>query len=324
MTSGPTAIRFPRERFTRSLVAICEKLDTCNVRTFEYKSPSSHPWYLQVEGRILAKVLGLWAFGSWTRGASECGDLDLAAQFEYAWAEPALRAGREPVAVDRFLPGFEAVRKVMLGSRPHVHVLDMKYIRDHGKTGDFAVDPDTLVLIWRRALDDQPIYDWRAAIDDIKAQPQATRAPRLTDALPLLLDQTAMDLRQAEKAVLAYQAGLLAWDFRPHGATRHEADACSAAEAKIWARLRWECSDETLVFRTLAVTRDVRKRYGGRVAFWFGQRGIWPTMLADNHSRAIVITPKWTQRGPNGSLVITAGPQYSLSAVKQFEREHRL
>lgn len=324
MTSGPKATRFPRERFTRSLLAICEKLDACHDRTFDYKSPRSDPWYLQVEGRVRAKVLGLWAFGSWARGASECGDLDLAAQFEYTWTQPALRGGTQPVDVDTFLPEFDAVRRVMLGSRPHVHVLDMRHVLDRAKSGDFAVDSDALVLIWRPHLDSQPSHDWRAAIDDIRAQPQASRAPRLIDALPLLIEQTAMDLRQAEKAVLAQQAGLLAWEFRPHGATRQEAGAHTTAEAKMWQRLRSECSDEARVLRALAATRDVRKHYGARVAYWFGQCGIWATMLADRHSRAIVITPKWTQRGPNGSLVITAGPNYSAKAVKEFEREHRL
>jgi hypothetical protein len=79
MTPGPKANRFPRDRFTRSLLAICEKLDACHDRTFDYKSPNSDPWYLRIEGRVHAKVLSLWAFGSWARGAAECGDLDLAA-----------------------------------------------------------------------------------------------------------------------------------------------------------------------------------------------------------------------------------------------------
>ena len=47
-------------------------------------------------------------------------------------------------------------------------------------------------------------------------------------------------------------------------------------------------------------------------------------MLSDHQLRAIVITPKWTQRGPNGSLVITAGPNYSAEAAEQFHRQHRL
>ena len=82
MMPSPKATRFPRERFTRSLLAICEKLDACHDCTFDYKSPASGPWYLRVEGRVRAKVLGLWAFGSWARGTGECSDLDLAAEFE--------------------------------------------------------------------------------------------------------------------------------------------------------------------------------------------------------------------------------------------------
>jgi hypothetical protein len=269
-------------------------------------------------------VLGLWAFGSWARGASECGDLDLAAQGDYAWAGPALRGGKLPVEVDTFLPDFDAIRKAMLGSRPHVHVLDLKWILEQGKLRDFAVDPKSLVLIWRPELDGQPAHDWRAAIAAIKPQRQANRKPRLTDALPLLIEQTAMDLRHAENAVRAHEAGLLAWEFRQHGATRREAVTPTAAEAGMLRELGSQCSDEALVLRALAATRDVRKRYGARVTYWFGACDIWATMLVDHQSDAIVITPRWTQRGPNGSLVGTAGPSYSVEAAKAFEREHRV
>ena len=147
------------------------------------------------------------------------------------------------------------------------------------------------------------------------------RAPRLTDALPLLIEQTAMDLRQASNAVLAQQAGLLAWEFRPHGATRHEAGARTAAEARMRQRLRSKCADEALVLRTLAATRDVRKACRARVVYWLGPCGIWPTMLADHRSAP---SSSRLQRGPNGSLVITAGPNYSAEAAEQFERERRI
>jgi hypothetical protein len=93
-------------------------------------------------------------------------------------------------------------------------VLDLKWILEHGKSGDAAVAPEDLVLIWRPEHDEQPAHDWRAAIDGIKLQSQATRTPRLTDALPLRIEQTAMNLRHAEYAVRAHQAGLLAWEFR--------------------------------------------------------------------------------------------------------------
>lgn len=324
MTPGPKAARFPRERFTRSLLAMCEQLDACHDRTFDYKSPNSDPWYMQIEGRVHAKVLGLWAFGSWARGASECGDLDLAAQLDYAWAGPALRGGKHPVEGDSFLPDFDAIRKAMLGSRPHVHVLDLKRILERGSSDNFAVDPESLALIWRPELEGQPAHDWRTAIESIKPQPRATRTPRLTDALPLRIEQTAMDLRHAENAVRAYQDGLLAWEFRPHGATRRGAVAPTAAEARMFQELRSQCGDEALVLRTLEATRDVRKRYGARVTYWFGACDIWATMLADRQCDAIVITPRWTERGPNGSLVVTAGPRYSVEAAEGFERQHRI
>jgi hypothetical protein len=47
-------------------------------------------------------------------------------------------------------------------------------------------------------------------------------------------------------------------------------------------------------------------------------------MLAQSQSHAIVITPRWTQRGLNGSLVVTAGVSYSVEAAKGFEREHQI
>jgi hypothetical protein len=208
----------------------------------------------------------------------------------------------------------------MIGSRPHVHVLHLKWILEHGKSGDSAVAPEDLVLIWRPEHDEQPAHDWRAAIDGIKLQSQATRTPRLTGALPLRIEQTAMNLRHAENAVRAHQAGLLAWEFRQHGATRRETVVPTAAEGRMLHELRSLCSDEPLVLRTLAATRDVRRRYGTRVTYWFGQCDIWATMLAQSQSHAIVITPRWTQRGPNGALVVTAGASYSVEAAKEFER----
>ena len=98
--------------------------------------------------------------------------------------------GGHGVDLGTFLPDFDAIRKAMLGSRPHVHVLDLKWILEQGKSRDFAVDPKSLVLIWRPELDGQPAHDWRAAIAAIKPQRQANRKPRLTDALPLLIEQT--------------------------------------------------------------------------------------------------------------------------------------
>jgi hypothetical protein len=74
--------------------------------------------------------------------------------------------------------------------------------------------------------------------------------------------------------------------------------------------------DEALVLRTLTATRDVRKHYAARVGYWFGQCGIWTTMLADRQSRAIVIAHVDAARGPNGSLGDTAGPNYSVKAAK--------
>jgi hypothetical protein len=47
-------------------------------------------------------------------------------------------------------------------------------------------------------------------------------------------------------------------------------------------------------------------------------------MLVDHQSDANVVTPRWTQRGPNGSLVVTAGPSYSVEAAEVFEREQRV
>jgi hypothetical protein len=298
---------------------MCGQLDACHVRTFDYKSSSSDPWYLQVEGRVHAKVLGLWAFGSWARGASECGDLDLAARFDYAWAEPALRGGTHPIEVDSFLPDFDAIRRAMLGSRPHVHVLDLKRVLEHGKSADFAVDPESLVLIWRPELDGQLAHDWRASIEGVKPQAQETRAPRLTDALPLLIEQTAMDLRHAENAVRAHQGGLVAWEFRPHGATRREAVAPTAAEVRMLRELGSQCSDEALVLRTLVATRDVRKRYRARVTYWFGPCDIWATMLAD----LLTVRATRSSSRPSGASVDPMAPLSSPPAPATAPRRPR-
>lgn len=322
------AKRFPRVRFTRALTAICERLDAAHTRTFDFKPPKSR--FMGRGGRVCATVNALYAFGSWARGALECGDLDLAADISWTWADAEHPDG--PPVNGRVHMFFDDVRKPMLGSYPHVEVHDYEQMVTHFKAGTSTVDPTALLPIWispamhdevaKRLGSDLP--GWQVLVAAVRPDPHAARAPRATDVLPLRLKQTSMDLNQAEKAVKAQQLGLIAWDFRHHGAIRLESLNLNPSERSLARELERDCSDERLVARAIGCTRDVRALHGARnVTYWFGAAGIWATMLDDRDASAIVITPRWSQAGPNGSLVLTAGPNYTLAKAEAFERDHR-
>jgi hypothetical protein len=157
-----TGKRFPRERFTRALVRLCERLDANPVLTYDYQTSSKELWTLQVRGPIRARVVALYAFGSWARGAIDCGDLDLAAHLEYEWAGAVeyvhertegrmVRGG----ALHGCRPTFTEVHKSVLGPVAHVHVLDYLRQVDLAEKGESTLDPKKFLLIWRNPVDGQ-------------------------------------------------------------------------------------------------------------------------------------------------------------------------
>lgn len=309
---GPAAKRFPRERFTKALIAICETLDAHPVVEYHHKPRRSTISHLYPQGMTRARALELYAFGSWSRGAESCGDLDLFGTVSTEWiGVPTQVCDGEPMPNSR-PPSFRSAAPHLFGRRPHVHILGKQDLLDMEQKE--AVDQG--VLIWA------PGRDWRAAIQAIRPKPTASRAPRISDAFPLRIEQTGMTLLQVEKAVRAKEAGLLDWHFVPHTDSRHSSPDLTGYESMRLKTL--DVREPTLGGRALACTRDVRKRLGAKaVSYWFGECGVWPEMFRRPGIRAIVITPKWSQRGPNGSVVVTKGASYTPKRAKEFEKRER-
>lgn len=186
--------RFPRERFTRALTTICERLDQRHDTVISYESPKSTPSYLFVSGHLRVSAMEVLAFGSWARGSSDCADLDLLATIRSEWVGPITDIRGKPRA--RWArPGFDVGRKALMGSLPHVHVQDLDWAKEQQETSAFKLED--AIAIWR------PGSDWRSVIAAIQEDPSAGRAPRSTDQLALRLEQLAMDLREAESAIEA-------------------------------------------------------------------------------------------------------------------------
>lgn len=305
---GPCSKRFPRERFTKSLVSICEQLDARPVVEYHHKPRRSSISHLYPEGMTRARATELYAFGSWSRGAETCGDLDLFGSVETEWIGVPTRLGDGKPVPGKRPPDFRSACVHLFGRRPHVHILGKQDLLDMEQTDAVANG----VLIWT------PGRNWRAAIAAIKPDPTAGRATRISDEFPLHAEQTAMSLLAVENAVLAKEAGLLDWRFVPHLEPRYCGPNLNCYE---FVRLdELVAPDDALAGRALGYTRDVRARHGAKaVRYWFGPCGVWPGMFeAWPGTRAFVITPKWTQRGPNGSLVVTKGASYTKTRVKLF------
>ncbi|MFH1982403.1 MAG: hypothetical protein ABIL58_11185 [Pseudomonadota bacterium] len=66
--------RRPRQSFTRALKRIAGRIDSHDCFEITYFNP-----ILYKQHRSVVRVAALWAFGSWVRGAPDCGDLDLMA-----------------------------------------------------------------------------------------------------------------------------------------------------------------------------------------------------------------------------------------------------
>lgn len=321
------AKRFPRERFTRSLISLCKRLDLRHQLEFEYASPRGD--LVPMHGRMSVDARVLWAFGSWAQGAPDCGDLDLALDLLGAWVDGHgwLRDNTKA----KGLPGFDPARKAILTAPPLVHILDAGDIRRRGPAGAIVVQPEMLIPIWvapdltdieRKmfGVNKFPTMHWSERIESIKLDAAYQRSARPADSFPLAIEQTAMDLDRIEGAVLAQAQGLIEWAFIPHGQHRDDAPSLTKAERALQAV--HQCNDMAQSARVIAETRELRKRHR-KALFWYGNKcGVWPKMFEACKADCIVITPRWRGRGPNGSLVLTKGPNYSTDAVKAFDAKH--
>lgn len=175
--------RLNRSVFTRKLNRICQRLDEAPIRSIPYRMMDL-PRVAQV------RISALWVVGSYARGASHCGDLDLII---------------EASAIQGSLPYPSEIARAFFGSLHYV-----SYFSGTPETNTSGVAFENAVCIWHG-----PSCNWQAAIAAIELNQEAGRAPRETDGIPFLAEQLACNIDHLQEIALQWRHGILSWEFIP-------------------------------------------------------------------------------------------------------------
>ncbi|MBC3487158.1 hypothetical protein HU750_15915 [Pseudomonas sp. SWRI50] len=174
--------RHPSERFTKQLIKMCRALDKASEHDFEVKGyRNTHPGHME--------ALELWVVGSYARGAATCADLDVVVNFNSSGAAPSS----------------SETRRKFFGSPPLLRLYEGT--PEENRSG---VPFPEAVLIWTKADG-----AWQSRIDSIRLDPNAGRAPRETDVIPLRPEQMYLWPEELAKVVELHRAGVLEWEFIP-------------------------------------------------------------------------------------------------------------
>lgn len=172
--------RYPRNHFTKILHRIFSRLDKCSIAEVEW-----FEYIIRRERQSSSiEVKKIWVFGSYARGALNCGDLDLIVE---------IAGGRQPPR--------SSVFRVFFRSAPDVHI----YLGTPQKNGSGLEVTDS-ILIW-----DGKILDWMSAIAGIRDNPEATHFSRAIDRLPFRAEQLQAYSDTLEEIVEAEKQGIIKW-----------------------------------------------------------------------------------------------------------------
>ena len=174
-----------RNFYSKSLSAICGRLDQSNTAGFSWRHPFVH-----IDCQSKATVKALWIAGSYARGALTCGDLDLVVEIDWH---------RTPAALPHQI--FKALGLRLKG----VSVFD-----GTPAINSSHVEFPEAVLIWNAHG-----RDWLTAIDTIAIDANAGHFERATDQIPFGFEQLTCDLEQLEKLLTLRDEGLIKWAFTP-------------------------------------------------------------------------------------------------------------
>ena len=289
--------RDPRESFTKKLVRICQRLDEASTRVIAHKNFLNEAVTSQLE------ITSLWVVGSYARGAMTCGDLDLVLEYK-------LIEGSHPTP--------PTIAKTFFGTRQYVRY----YFGTPDSSTSGVVFPGA-VLIWTK-----PGCGWESAIDSIQPDPNAGRATRETDSIPLRAEQLYMEPERLHQLAAQEKEGLLEWEFVQITAADLEpvpAEEISERDKKLlrmapmmgkksqvlipaiirlMARYEpvgvWESSDSYRVRFTCGATALNL----GRPALPYNPFDDEPTI------KQYVLIPHISRKGPNGAWIIRRGPHH--------------
>ncbi|AXP04302.1 hypothetical protein DZG01_15405 [Pseudomonas fluorescens] len=287
--------RYPRESFTKKLIRMCQRLDECFVRTITHKDI-----YGEFTGEIT--ITSIWAVGSYARGAITCGDLDMVIGVQTKGALPSTRVWARSFfgapSLVRYYPG------------------------DPTENASGIPFPEA-VLIWSGVG-----CDWKAAIASIEPDPNAGRAARETDAIPLRDEQLRTYNDEYHAAVDMQRDGLWEWELIDIGKEMLaplpiEDNAEDVAYFKRCKPMMGRKSQE-LVPAIIKLMRE-HEPFGS----WSSSNSHWSNFRCGGSDiylgrpalpinffdyapwvRQLILIPHISGRGPNGAWVIRRGPNH--------------
>jgi len=285
--------RYPRRHFTAVLLRVCSRLDNRDAAEIEW----STRFPFDQRQCQLVRVQRIWAFGSYARGAMDCGDLDLIVE---------VKAEQEPPP--------SAVYRIFFGSTP-----DVRIYLGTPKVNGSGLEVPQAILIW-----DGPGHDWRASIDRIVEDPDATRFNRPLDNLPFRAEQLSVAPDVLEEIAEAEKRGIVKWAMSPLP-TPLDADQLGRSGERFMRRVNLAGKKTQRVGAHVLAFMRPREHWFGSAPAWDGNNITWggceilmghpyvPLHWLDRLGVfELVIAPHISRRGPNGIWSIARGENHPL------------
>ena len=285
-------VRLARAEMTKALVAMCTRLDETGV---------SHAHYAhEFAGDVISHFMParLWVFGSYARGATECGDLDVLIDLDY-------QAGPCPPA--------EVVANVLFDE-----VNRLSLLLGTPEENNAGFDTTDAVLIWSGKGS-----DWQGAIDSIKVDTDAGRFERDHDQLPLRPQQFAAAMDTRSLVSWGIRNGVFDSQFIPLESLDTSAFEPQAGNEAVLATLA-HCPDQQTQALIPAIYKAIEPLEPnapvvpggeadfacGAIVIGVGKPYLMPWHLESDAVSHLLLVPHISERGPNGIWILSRGPEY--------------
>ena len=287
--------RRPRESLTRALERIAGRIAAAPTQPVEWDDRRT---YARESATVTAKRL--WVAGSYARGATVCGDLDLIVELEIEGPHPPTRT---------------------IGSRLFGRSQDTSlYVGTPDRNSANIAFPEAR-LVWSEASP-----DWRANLAAIAVDSNAGHFEREMDRLPLRPDQLSTDFEQIERVLDLIDARVLTSEFveataitddhAALAAVRFQADRYGARTADALRMAVSYLAPRVRAERVHGEERGQLRFVLGGTLVLVGSPGLPLHRLDSLFHDALALVPHRSRRGPNGIWLIRRGPEHPVE--KQF------
>jgi hypothetical protein len=298
--AGRRGQAFPRERFTRSLQKMFKRLDDLGRREIDVEY-ELYPYGPIIRGKVRAWPTRVSAFGSYAGGTMECGDLDLIIDIHAEWMGEPSRKGVPP-------PHTDVLKREFFAPFGHVHMMSSERYKllELGSI-------DEALLLW------EPGGDWQKRLDSVEVKQDARRFSRKHDALPVRLEQLNLNVTEANALVDAAESGVLTIDFIPMAKRLSPTDEeLTVAEGGLLEMAATMAGKKTLELLPGFLVSTRKERSLAPIEPWnLREKTVLtgrPWFNIDTLSSPLVhtlyVVPQWSQRGPNGSMLIRRGRKH--------------